>query len=137
MNEFKLDSEPKIKSGFRTPEDYFTSFPDTLKIPIPKKERKVRALFQKRRRAFQLIAAVFVIGMFLSLFNKFGNQDSKIEASELENYITDQSTINQYDLICSLTTEDIEKMKEENDTEKMLLDNLDLTSSDLEQITIE
>jgi hypothetical protein len=137
MSEFKLDSEPKIKAGFSIPENYFDTFPDALKSQLPKNESMVISIFRNRKRQLQSIAAVLVIGLLVSVFYKFNNQDSEIGVSELENYITNQSSINQYDLMSSLAAEDIESLKNEKDLDQYFLDDLELTSSELEQMAIE
>jgi len=54
MKTFKLDSEPKIDSGFKTPDNYFDNFSANLiqklqNEPITEKT-KVISIFRKRKK---------------------------------------------------------------------------------------
>ena len=52
MKEFRLDNEPKITSGFKTPEGYFDDLSEKINANLPKNEPKVISIFQKRKTWF-------------------------------------------------------------------------------------
>jgi hypothetical protein len=47
MKAFKLENEPKIKSGFKTPDHYFENFSKNLMHELPEKNRS-NFSFQKK-----------------------------------------------------------------------------------------
>ena len=53
MKAFKLDNEPKIESGFKTPDNYFENFQSAMIEKLSKepviKETKVISIFRKRK----------------------------------------------------------------------------------------
>ena len=118
MNEFKINKENKITSGFTTPEGYFDDFSiDTNnRIILPKSRIKVISITTKRWVTY--VAAVLIIAFSITFFTKMevNNSDDNVL---MENYITNNSEISQYDLITLLDKKDIENLSVElnlNDT---------------------
>jgi hypothetical protein len=118
MNEFKINKENKITSGFTTPEGYFDDFSiDTNnRIILPKSRIKVISINTKRGVTY--VAAVLIIAFSITFFTKMevNNSDDNVL---MENYITNNSEISQYDLITLLDKKDIENLSVElnlNDT---------------------
>ena len=118
MNEFKINEEIKITSGFRIPEEYFDQFTVELnnKINLPKAKLKVISITTKRW--ITSVAAVLIVALSVTVYSKIvvSNSDENVL---MENYITNNSEINQYDLITLLDKKDIENLSAElnlNDT---------------------
>lgn len=118
MNEFKINKENKITSGFTTPEGYFDDFSiDTNnRIILPKSRIKVISINTKRW--VTSVAAVLIIAFSITFSTKMevNNSDDNVL---MENYITNNSEISQYDLITLLDKKDIENLSVElnlNDT---------------------
>lgn len=118
MNEFKINKENKITSGFTTPEGYFDDFSiDTNnRIILPKSRIKVISINTKRWVTY--VAAVLIIAFSIIFSTKMevNNSDDNVL---MENYITNNSEISQYDLITLLDKKDIENLSVElnlNDT---------------------
>ncbi|KDN55762.1 hypothetical protein [Flavobacterium seoulense] len=108
MKEFKLNTIPKIESGFKTPEDaYFEKFSANLLEQLPKNEPKTVSLFQKRKTIIMMVAAVFVLALAIPSLLNNASRSNEIDTTTLENYISYQSNVNQYDLINELDEEDI------------------------------
>ena len=110
MNDFKINSEHKIESGFKIPENYFENFSEKVLMKINKPEPKVISIFYKRKTWISSLAAVLVISLSVTLYTKIAVKSSE-EKLTLENYITNQSEISQYDLVALLDSKDIEKIK--------------------------
>jgi len=112
MNEFKINKENKITSGFTTPEGYFDDFSiDTNnRIILPKSRIKVISINTKRW--VTSVAAVLIIAFSITFFTKMevNNSDDNVL---MENYITNNSEISQYDLITLLDKKDIENLSVE------------------------
>ncbi|WP_306566198.1 hypothetical protein [Flavobacterium lindanitolerans] len=110
MNSFNLENGPKIKPGFKTPDNYFENFSEQMLARIDPNEKPVRSIFQRRKNWFMAAAAVLIIGFAIPFLNKPANNAS-IDGESLENYLAYQSTISQYDLINLLDKEDIEALE--------------------------
>jgi cell division protein FtsL len=137
MNDFRLDIEPKIKSGFQTPDNYFENFSEKIMQQLPEQEPKVISIFQRRRTWIMAVAAVLVLALFIPVYNQFSTKTTELDETTLENYITDQSDINQYDLVTLLETEDIENMKVAVNIEDETIEDILSTNSNLEHIITE
>lgn len=110
MNSFNLENGPKIKPGFKTPDNYFENFSEQMLARIDSNEKPVRSIFQRRKNWFMAAAAVLIIGFAIPFLNKPAN-NAAIDGESLENYLAYQSTISQYDLINLLDKEDIEALE--------------------------
>ena len=118
MNEFKINNENKITSGFTTPEGYFDVFSieTNNRIILPKSRVKVISI--NKKRWVTSVAAVLIIALSITFYTKMevSNSDDNVL---MENYITNNSEISQYDLITLLDNKDIENLSVElnlNDT---------------------
>lgn len=137
MKDFKLDNEPKITSGFQIPENYFDNFSEKVMNQLPEKETKVISIFQKRKNWIMSVAAVLVISLSIPFYNNLTSSSDELDQATLENYITNQSTINQYDLISLLETEDIENIKIDSNLEDATIEDILSTNDNFENIITE
>nr|WP_315223986.1 hypothetical protein [uncultured Flavobacterium sp.] len=110
MKTFKLENEPKIKSGFKTPEDYFDTFSTKVLEQVDKKEVKVIALNRRKKMISMVAAAVILIGLMIPIVNNYNSKSKELDAETLETYLSYQSNLNQYDLIKELDNSDIQKL---------------------------
>ncbi|GEC71878.1 hypothetical protein SAMN05443543_105231 [Flavobacterium flevense] len=138
MKEFKLNTIPKIESGLKNPEDvYFEKFSENLLEKIGKKEPKTISLFRKRKAIIMMVAAVFVLALTIPLLINQAAHSQEIDTETLENYLSYQSNVNQYDLINALDEEDISNINsnivlEDNTIEELLISNNNLENYILE-----
>lgn len=137
MNDFKLDSEPKIKSGFQTPEHYFETFSVKVMQQIPEQEPKVISIFQSKKNWILVAAAVLILALFVPVYNSLSTKTTELDEVTLENYIADQSNINQYDLVSLLEAEDIEKMNVESNLEDETIEDILSSNRNLENFITE
>ncbi|WP_130736823.1 hypothetical protein [Flavobacterium sp. J27] len=110
MEDFNLDTQAKIKTGFQVPENYFEQFEAKMMEQLPKKETKVVSLFHKKQIWISSIAAVLLAMIAIPVYQSM-SKDTTIEATTLENYLV--SEYSTYDIIDKLSTEDINAL--END----------------------
>lgn len=111
MNAFNLENQPKIKSGFKTPEGYFENFSEQMMVRINQEEKPVISIFQRRRNWFLAAAAVLIVGLMIPFMNKSNREDYPIDDATMENYLAYQSNISQYDLVNLLDKEDVEALE--------------------------
>lgn len=113
MNDFNINTNPKITSGFTTPDNYFENFNDRLMGKLPTHEPKVISFYAKNRNWFYSAAAILVIAFTIPVMNLWKTDTEISYTSEIENYITNHSTITDDDLVNLLDEEDIAKLKSE------------------------
>ncbi len=111
MKKFKLDNEPKIKSGFKAPDDYFSNLTDTVLQKLPQQETKVVPLYRKKPVWLSAVA-VFIMLIGVSLFLKLNTTTVQPDAATIENYLVYQSSISEYDLYQKLDATDIQELEQ-------------------------
>lgn len=126
MKEFKLDNQPKITSGFKTPAGYFDTFSENLLTKLPTSETKVISIFETTRKWYFVVAAILIILLSIPIYFKYEASSNEINSQVLEDYLTYHSTITVEELVNSLENEDLEKIKidlqlEEEDLEEILI----------------
>lgn len=111
MKEFKLDNEPRIKTGFKVPDNYFDSFTDKVMQQVSVQDTKVVPLYRKRTAWLSGIAAVFVIALTISMFFIMNNEEKYPDDAVIESYLVYHSNISSYDLIYDLDDEDLKELE--------------------------
>lgn len=137
MKTFKLENEPKIETGFKTPDHYFENFSIKMMEQLPKNEPKVISIFQKRKTLIMMAAAVLILALMIPILSPSSTNIQELDAVALENYITYQSNVNQYDLISVLETEDINNIKTGIVLEDEAIEDHLSTNSNLENLILE
>lgn len=110
MKTFKLENEPKIESGFKTPENYFDTFSARVMLQLPTEEPKTISIFFRKKTWLYAAAAILILGLSIPIYNQFSSPTSEIDDATLENYIAYQSSVSNTDLANLLNEEDIQKM---------------------------
>ena len=137
MKTFKLENEPKIETGFKIPANYFDDLSLKIMEQIPASEPKVISIFQKRKGLFMMAAAILILALMVPVFNYLSTTKKELDSAALENYITYQSNVNQYDLISILETEDITNMSSGIVLEDQVVEDVLSTNSNLENLILE
>lgn len=138
MKTFKLENEPKIEPGFKTPDHYFENFSIKIMEQLPVSEPKVISIFQKRKLLILLsTAAVLIFALLIPNLSPTESKTKELDTVAIENYITYQSNVNQYDLINGLETEDIEKINSSIVLEDETIEDHLSTNSNLENLILE
>ena len=137
MKTFKLENEPKIETGFKIPANYFDDLSLKIMEQIPASEPKVISIFQKRKGLFMMAAAILILALMVPVFNNLSTTKKELDSAALENYITYQSNVNQYDLISILETADITNMSTRIVLEDQVVEDVLSTNSNLENLILE
>jgi hypothetical protein len=142
MKEFKLDNSPKIESGFKAPDAYFETFAQNLMQKLPQEETKVVSIFQKRKVVLMVAAAVLAIALIIPIVNTPAPLSKEIDGTTLENYLSYQTNINQYDLINALDEDDINSIKsnialDDNNIGSSTIEDILVTNGNIEQLLLE
>lgn len=132
MNDFKLDTNPKMKSGFKIPEDYFDTFSSRLMENMPK-EPKVISFYDRNKSWIYSAAAILVLAFTIPVMNQFSTNSDVVSNVEVENYLANHSTITDDDIVNLLDKEDIDKIALKTPisnltTDDMMSQNIDIES---------
>lgn len=133
MKEFKLDSEPKITSGFTTPEGYFEAFSEKIMAQLPEESPKVISIYITRKRWMFVAAAVLILALLVPVFNELTTNTSELDQQTLEEYIAYNSGITENDLVDLLEKEDIEKMNVDYNLQDKEVEDLLSENNNIEQ----
>lgn len=123
MKTFKLENEPKIESGFTTPENYFGTFSARVMQQLPKEEPKVISIFSRKKTWLYTSAAILVLALTIPIYNNFYSRSSEIDEAALENYISYHSTVSDADLVNLLDEKDIQKINIDLNIDDKIIEN--------------
>ena len=137
MKKFNLEKDPKITSGFKVPEQYFDNFSEKVMGQLPTDTKKVIPLYNQKKKLFIAVAAVLVFGLFLPVYNQLVQPSEELDTITLENHLSYQTNINQYDLISELDKEDLNKMSATIPLNDEIIEDHLTSNSDLERLLSE
>ncbi|MFD2940760.1 hypothetical protein [Flavobacterium notoginsengisoli] len=137
MKTFKLENEPKIKSGFKTPENYFDHFSEKVLQQLNEKEVKVIPFYKRKKILSLAAAAVIGFALIIPIVNNYNATSNDLDENTLETYLSYQSNLNQYDLIQKLDDSDIEKLNNDITLEDETIEDILTTSPNIEHLISE
>jgi hypothetical protein len=133
MKDFKLDTNEKITSGFKIPDNYFDDFSEKVMQRLPKEEPKVISFYARNKRWIYSAAAVLVLALSVPIVYQMQNKEAEMSSSEVENYLVNNTTLSDDDIVNLLEQEDIDKLKEEAPIEKEALEEALSNNPEIEQ----
>ncbi len=133
MKTFLLDNEPKLKTGFIVPENYFENFSIKMMQQLPQNEPKVVSIYARKKTWMYAAAAILILAMSIPLYTNYFSHSSEIEDATLENYIAYQTTVSGTDLVNLLDEQDIQKISVDLDLEDLTIENELSQNKNLEQ----
>ncbi|WP_396140210.1 hypothetical protein [Flavobacterium sp.] len=137
MKNFNLGNEPKITSGFTTPDGYFDTFSEKVLAQLPKQETKVISIFSSKKVWYFAVAAILILMLSVPLFTKYSTQQEEIDTATLENYIAYQSNISEEEIVNLLEQDDLDKMKLDFNIDDATIEDALKSNSNLEQYLID
>jgi hypothetical protein len=138
MKDFNLDNEPKITTGFTTPDGYFSDFSKKImsQLPIEKEEIKVISFWTKNRSWIYASAAIIVVALSIPIMNLIQSNSDEVQSAEIENYLSYHSTLTDDEIVEYLDESDLKKIKVESTIEPETIEQILYDEADLEnQIT--
>jgi hypothetical protein len=96
-------------------------------------------LFQKNKIMVMLVAAVLIVALLVPAFYNSNNatNSNEIDTTTLENYLSNQSNINQYDLINGLEPDEIDSINTTVALEDGIIEDILVGNGSLENLIIE
>ena len=137
MKNFNLGNEPKITSGFTTPDGYFDTFSEKVLAQLPKQETKVISIFSSKKVWYFAAAAILILMLSIPLFTKYSTQQEEIDSATLENYIAYQSNISEEEIVNLLEQDNLDKMKLDFNIDDATIEDALKSNSNLEQYLID
>ena len=137
MKNFNLGNEPKITSGFTTPDGFFDTFSEKVLAQLPKQETKVISIFSSKKVWYFAAAAILILMLSIPLFNKYSTQQEEIDTATLENYIAYQSNISEEEIVNLLEQDDLDKMNLDFNIDDATIEDALKSNSNLEQYLID
>jgi hypothetical protein len=141
MTPFKLDNEPKIESGFKTPDSYFENFQAILIERLANeptiKETKVIAIFRKRKTVLLAVAAVFTISLMIPVLYQSYSKNKDLDSATIENYLAEEDHINQDEIISQIEPESNIIILNTKEIETQILEDMLASNPNIENLVIE
>jgi hypothetical protein len=124
-------NKTKIKSGFKAPDGYFEEFENRILKEIPVKETKVVSMFHRKQLWISGVAAILLLAIAIPSYLNSIRMTTAIDGSNIENYLSYQSNITNFDIIENLTNDDIKELESSlainsDDVEAYLLETQNL-----------
>lgn len=136
MKAFKLENEPKMKPGFKTPDHYFDGFSAKVLQHIEENEVNVIPIYMRKKVIAMVAAAIVAIALMIPIANNY-NKSKELDEATLESYLSYQSNMNQYDLIGELDTKDIELINNNVALEQETLEDVLSSNPNIENLISE
>jgi hypothetical protein len=137
MKTFKLENEPKIKAGFKTPDHYFDTFSIKVLQEIDTTAVKTVPIYKRKKVLSLLAAAVVVVSLMIPIVNNYNATSKDLDEATLESYLSYQSNLNQYDLIRELDTKDIQTLSKNVALEDETLEDILSSNPNIENLISE
>ena len=137
MKKFDLENMPKTTSGFIVPDNYFEDFSKKVLSQLPDETNRVIPLYKQKSKLIMAVAAILVVGLFIPIFNQLSKPAEELDLTTLENHLSYQTNINQYDLISELDEDDLNKMGATIQLKDEIIEEHLSTNSDLERLLSE
>ena len=111
MKPFDIESNEKIETGFKIPANYFEQFEAKMMAQISvEKEIKVVSIFQNKQLWISGFAAIVLIAIGIPVYFTMTNE-TKLDATTIENYLATQKSIGMTELTKHLTDDDIKELQ--------------------------
>lgn len=137
MKKFDLKNMPKTTSGFIVPDNYFEDFSKKVLSQLPDETKRVIPLYKQKSKLLMAVAAILVVGLFIPIFKQLSKPSEELDLTTLENHLSYQTNINQYDLISELDEDDLNKMGATIQLKDEIIEEHLSTNSDLERLLSE
>ncbi|REH01736.1 hypothetical protein [Flavobacterium aquicola] len=141
MTPFKLDSEPKIESGFKTPDNYFENFQTALIERLDNepsnKETKVISIFRKRKTVLFAVAAVLALALMIPAVYQSYSKSKDLDAATIESYLTEEGHLNQDEIISEIEPESNIIILDTKEIETQTLEDMLASNPNIENLVIE
>ena len=132
MNQFDINKQPKIDTGFKVPDNYFENFSDSLMFRINQKDTKVIAI-KRNQHWWSTAAAVLIVSLGIFSVYRISENRNEIDQNIIENYITNDAHFSNEEFIDLLDETDIQEMNVTSSISEADIEDFLSQNSNLEQ----
>ena len=133
MKDFKIDTSEKLTTGFQIPDGYWDAFSEKVMQRIPKEEPKVISFYARNKRWIYSAAAVLILALSLPIVNQLQNKEQELSSIEIENYLTQNKSVSDDEIVNMLEQEDIDNLRVTTPITKDVLEDELSNNTDVEQ----
>jgi hypothetical protein len=137
MNPIDLHKQPKIKSGFKVPENYFEELDSRISAQLAIEKSKVIQLNPNRKYWFSAIVAVVVLAVSIPLYQNWKVNSITLDDESIEQYLSYHPTIYTEDIISHLDESDLISLQKQQSLETETIEKYLLENKTIEQYLID
>lgn len=136
MENFTINDDNKIETGFKIPENYFDNFSSRLTQQLPEKPAKVFSLYAIKKSWIYAAAAILVVGISVSFYLQISHNQN-IESASIEYYLQNNTVISDDDFATILDDTDFNNINITVDIDNESIENELIKDYNLEQTILE
>ena len=137
MNPIDLHKQPKIKPGFKVPENYFDELESKILSQLENEEPKVIQLKSYRKYWFSAVAAVVILAVSIPLYQNWKINSTPLDNESIEQYLSYQPNVYTEDIISHLDDSDVISLQEKQSLESESIEKYLLENEMIEQYLID
>lgn len=137
MNPIDLHKHPKIKSGFKVPENYFDELESKILSQLETEEPKVIQLKSYRKYWFSAVAAVIILAVSIPLYQSWKIDSTPLDNESIEQYLSYHPNVYTEDIISHLDEADLILLQKEQSLESETIEKYLLENEMIEQYLID
>ncbi|UPQ79106.1 hypothetical protein M0M57_15980 [Flavobacterium azooxidireducens] len=137
MNPIDLHKHPKIKPGFKVPENYFDELESKILSQIDNEEPKVIQLKSYRKYWFSAVAAVVILAISIPTYQNWKIENDSLDHDSIESYLSYHQRVTTEDIISLLDDSDITSLQKNQSLESESIENYLLENKVLEHYLID
>jgi hypothetical protein len=138
MNSIDLHKHPKIKSGFKVPEDYFNKLESSIQSQIETlEEPKVIQLNSLRKYWYSAVAAIIILAVSIPVYQNWKTNHTSLDDDSIEYYLSYQPRIYIEDIIPLLDESDITSLQRQQSVEMETIEKYLLENETIENYLID
>lgn len=135
MNDFNIEKQPKMNTGFILPENYFENFSETVIQKIQQSEPKVIVLKKDNKWRFA-VAAIIIVSLGLFSVYRISTNQKEADSLALENYIANYVSVSDEEFINLLDETDIQEINISTSISDTDIEDILTQNSNVEQYLI-
>ncbi len=133
MKSIKLNTKPRIKTGFTVPEGYFESFSEELMNQVKDRDSKVIPI--KFRFVIKLsVAASIVLFLGLGTYFYIETKSENDYTDQIELYLTSNTQLTTHDIVYFMEYSDVSSLESKHNLHPEEIEGFLLDSYEIEEI---
>lgn len=137
MNPIDLHKHPKIKPGFKVPENYFDELESKILIQIETEEPKVIQFKSYQKYWITAVAAVVILAVSIPFYQNWKINTTPLDNESIEQYLSYHPNVYTEDIVSHLDEVDLISLQNEQSLESETIEKYLLENEMIEQYIID